>query len=62
MAEINLIIEVLWIKHKGDCSKCVACEDMIFGNMYNLSLKIANKIDETEISLCESCFTEMNDE
>lgn len=59
MAELNLKIsaEVVWIKEDGDCSICVVCGDMIFGNKYSIGLNFSFKkeIDIHLTNICESC-------
>lgn len=61
MAEVKLYFEAVWLKEDGDCSICVGCGDMIFGNKYSIGMK-TGKCDNVEIitgSICESCADEI---
>lgn len=56
MAGLSISISSDWVKKLGNCEPCKNCEDLIYGNRYNLEITIANKTSETKISLCESCY------
>lgn len=53
--------EFEWVKLKGDCSLCPGCEELIYGNKYTMGYRIsigcmiADHVELTEISVCESC-------
>lgn len=57
MANCSLTITFGWEKRDGDCSVCVGCEDIIYGNKYVLCIGIKDSVrDETNTQVCESCY------
>lgn len=59
MTEPALTIEMYWEKRQTDVSKCRACREPIYSDMFVAILATPKK--ETVIAkVCESCFTEMN--
>lgn len=56
---LTITIESRWIKAEGDCSVCICCEEMIFGNKHVLAFVISGydfeNIVDTEYVFCESC-------
>jgi hypothetical protein len=45
-----------WLKKSGDGTLCRECKDAIFGNRYIYCFEVFDKVLETKIQLCESCY------
>lgn len=56
MAEVFFKIESFWQKEPTKCEPCFLCEDLIFSDTNRLCFKIGNRIDQSDICLCNSCF------
>lgn len=45
-----------YIKKDSDLGNCDNCKNTIFGNRYNLEVKVGDEIIETKVNFCESCY------
>lgn len=53
---IALALKFIWIQSDGDCSKCNACEEPIYGKMQTLFIEMGEKKAETKVRVCQPCF------
>lgn len=56
MAEVLLEISFYWKEEKTECQPCYLCNDIIYSDAYRLIFNIGEKVNETNIVLCNSCF------
>ena len=61
MAEALLEISFEWKEEKTQCQTCYVCEDTIYSNVYRLIFNIGEKINETDIILCNSCINAISE-
>lgn len=56
MAKLLFEIVKIWHEEETECQQCVMCEEIIYSNVYRLCFKIAERTEETNIILCQSCY------
>lgn len=56
MAQAIIEIEIDWVESDGDCSRCMACGEMIFGKMHVLVTGYLGKMTQSDVKVCESCY------
>lgn len=57
MALIPLLeISFRFKEEQTACEPCFLCDDIIYSSTYRLVFDIANRTEETEIILCQSCY------
>jgi hypothetical protein len=53
---LTISIKTHWIKEDPSCLECSNCEDIIYSITYRLNFKVNDKMTNTKIVLCESCY------
>lgn len=56
MAKILIEISQHWHEEETECQECVLCEMVIYSNVYRMCFRINERIEETSIILCNSCY------
>lgn len=55
---MDVLVEISkhWHEEETECQTCILCENTIYTNVYRLCIKIGERVDETNIILCQSCY------
>jgi hypothetical protein len=62
MIDVVITFESKWIKKQTDCRKCDCCGELIYSDMYSLTVFINGEEVESEITTtCESCMNLLKD-
>lgn len=62
MTDLTIQAKVIWEEVQTDLSKCEACKEVIYSNMFIPSVYIGNeKFEIGESKYCESCKASIED-
>lgn len=57
---LNIEANFEYLETESDLSKCVTCEQVIIGKMFQMVIFINNDPVYSKYKFCESCYTEVN--